>query len=116
VHFELAGGDGKKLQEFYSSLFGWKIDANNPMNYGMVEAESGSIAGGVGPAGPEGSPHLTIYIEVDDLQAALDQAEKLGGKIINPPMEVPGGPTIAHFSDPEGNFVGLTKAGSMQGG
>jgi predicted enzyme related to lactoylglutathione lyase len=30
-----------------------------------------------------------------------------------PPMEVPGGPTIAQFQDPDGNIVGLTKAGSM---
>ena len=41
VHFEIHGKDAKKLQEFYASLFGWKIDANNPMNYGMVEAGVG---------------------------------------------------------------------------
>ncbi len=29
VHFEIIGKDGKKLQEFYSALFGWNIDANN---------------------------------------------------------------------------------------
>jgi len=113
VHFEMAGGDGKKLQEFYSSAFGWKISVDNPMNYGMVDPSDAGVAGGVSPAGPEGSPHITVYIEVDDLQAALDKIEKLGGKTVNPPMEVPGGPALAHFSDPEGNFIGLVKAGSM---
>ena len=111
THFEMAGGDGKKLQEFYSSAFDWTIDANNPMNYGIVQ--DAGIGGGVSPAGPEGSPHITVYIEVDDLQGALDKIEKLGGKTVNPPMEVPGGPALAHFSDPEGNFIGLVKAGSM---
>ncbi len=115
VHFEAAGGDGKKLQEFYGKAFGWNIDANNPMNYGMVQPDDAGIGGGISPAGPEGSAHLTFYIEVDDLQAALDQIEKLGGKTVNPPMDVPGGPALAHFSDPEGNFVGLVKANSMGG-
>ena len=108
VHFEVAGKDAAKLREFYSELFGWKIDANNPMNYGLVEASEGGLAGGIGPS-PDGTPHVTFYVQVDDLQAALDKAEQLGGKTVNPPMEVPGGPSLAHFTDPEGNFVGLAK-------
>src|SRR2546430_49225 len=102
--FEVVGKDGKKLQDFYGGLFGWKIDANNPMNYGMVEPSEGGLAGGISPS-PDGSPHVTFYVQVDDLQAALDKAEELGGKTVNPPMEVPGGPSLAHFTDPEGNFV-----------
>ena len=108
VHFEVVGKDAKKLQEFYTKAFGWKIDASNPMNYGMVEAVQGSIAGGVGPS-PGDETHVTFYVQVDDLQAALDKIEKLGGKTVNPPMDVPGGPKLAHFADPEGNFIGLTQ-------
>jgi predicted enzyme related to lactoylglutathione lyase len=108
VHFEVAGKNAKKLQEFYSEMFGWTIDANNPMEYGMVSVEDGGIAGGVGPS-PSGAPHVTIYVQVSDLQAALDKAEELGGKTATPPMDVPGGPSLAHFTDPEGNFVGLVK-------
>jgi uncharacterized protein len=108
VHFEVTGKDGKKLQKFYADLFGWKVDANNPMNYGMVAAEDGGIGGGVG-ASPDGSTNVTFYVQVDDLQKALDKAVELGGKIVNPPMDVPGGPTLAHFTDPEGNLIGLAK-------
>ena len=39
VHFEVVGKDGAKLQEYYSELFGWEVDADNPMNYGMVSRE-----------------------------------------------------------------------------
>jgi predicted enzyme related to lactoylglutathione lyase len=28
---------------------------------------------------------------------------------VTPPMDVPGGPTIAFFSDPAGNVIGLMK-------
>ena len=108
VHFEVAGKDAKKLQQFYAGLFGWKIDANNPMDYGVVAAEDSGIAGGVGPS-PDGSRHVTFYVQVPDLQAALDKAETLGGKTVTPPMDVPGGPALAHFIDPEGNFIGLVK-------
>jgi uncharacterized protein len=108
VHFEVLGSDGPALQKFYGKLFDWKIDSNNPMNYGMVEATEGGIAGGVGPT-PDGSTLVTFYVQVDDLQGVLDRAEQLGAKTVMPPMDVPGGPSIAQFIDPEGNRIGLVK-------
>ena len=112
-HFEIHGKNGKKSQEFYASLFGWKVDANNPMNYGMVAGMDGGIGGGVTEVQPGGAPMVTVYVEVADLDAALKKAESLGGKMVAPPMDVPGGPTIAMMSDPDGNVVGLLKEGSM---
>ncbi len=111
VHFEILGRDGKKTQQFYSSLFGWAIDASNPMEYGLVAAQDGSGIGG-GVAGTD-KPTVSIYVAVDDLSAALAKAESLGGKIVSPPMDVPGGPTIAQFADPDGNVIGLMRAGTM---
>ena len=116
-HFEIIGRDGAKLQKFYGDLFGWKIDANNPMNYGMVEAAEGGIAGGIAagdPQSPEAAgPRVTFYVQVADPAATLKKAESMGGKTVMQPMDVPGGPTIAQFADPDGNVIGLTKAGSM---
>src|SRR5438445_1960009 len=108
VHFEIMGKDGAGLRKFYGDVFGWTIDADNPMNYGMVAAGEGGIGGGVGQT-PDGSTIVTVYVQVDDLQAALDKAEKLGGKTVMPPMDIPGGPSIAQFTDPGGNVVGLVK-------
>jgi predicted enzyme related to lactoylglutathione lyase len=113
THFEIIGKDGKKLQDFYAKLFGWHIDANNPMNYGLVDTNAGKgIAGGIGPGDPNypgGTTRVTVYAEVDDLAATLKKAESLGAKTIMPPSDVPGGPSIAMFTDPEGNIFGLTK-------
>jgi predicted enzyme related to lactoylglutathione lyase len=109
--FEVAGKDHKGLQKFYGDLFDWKVDASNPMEYGMVESGDAGLGGGIGGLPPEAtSGHVTVYVIVDDLQAALDKAVSLGGQIANPPMDVPDGPSIAHFLDPSGNFVGLMKA------
>src|SRR5262249_51391878 len=109
VHFEVMGKDGKKLQAFYGKLFGWRIDSNNPMSYGMVDAEQAGIGGGIASAMGGGAGHLTFYVEVDDLDAALKKVESLGGKATMQPAQVPGGPEIALFTDPEGHLVGLVK-------
>ena len=114
THFEIAGNDGKKLQAYYANLFGWKVDANNPMDYGMVEAQDGhGIGGGITGTMGQRPPGVTVYVEVDNPQAYLDKAVSMGGKVVMPVSEVPGGVVIAQFSDPEGNLVGLAKAGSM---
>jgi predicted enzyme related to lactoylglutathione lyase len=106
IHFEVVGKDAEKLQSFYSEEFGWNVDANNPMNYGMVNL-SDEVGGGIGPA-PEGqSGHAIFYVAVDDVEAALKKAESLGGSRAWGPMEVPEGPTIGALADPEGNVVGL---------
>lgn len=109
IHFEIVSAEkGKELQRFYSELFGWTIDSNNPMEYGMVDTGSNTgIPGGIGPA--MGASRVSVYVEVDDLQAYLDKAEALGGKTLMGPDIVPGGPMIAMFADPDGNITGLTK-------
>ncbi len=71
VHFEVIGKDGKKLQNFYSGVFGWNIDANNPMNYGIVNAEEGRGIGGGISAGDGQRNQVTFYVEVDDPDAYL---------------------------------------------
>lgn len=108
IHFEIMGGEGTQLETFYRELFGWKINSNNPMKYGIVETEGGpgGINGGVGFTN-DGSKRVSIYAQVKDLQATLDRAEHLGAKTILPPTEVPGGPRLAMFADPAGNITGL---------
>jgi predicted enzyme related to lactoylglutathione lyase len=110
VHWEINAKDGSKLRSFYASLFDWKIDADNPMNYGMVDTGgTGGIAGGIGQTEGGGPTYVTFYVQVSDLQAYLDKAENLGGKTILPPTEIPGVVTIAMFEDIEGNKIGLLK-------
>lgn len=107
IHWEIVGEDAAALQGFYSALFDWKISADNPMNYGLVETGGeGGINGGIYTTERE-VPRLTIYVQVDDLQAYLDKAEELGGKTVIPPTPIPGVGAFAMFSDPEGTVLGL---------
>jgi predicted enzyme related to lactoylglutathione lyase len=116
VHFEVMGKDGAALQSFYGDLFGWKIRADNPMNYGLVQREENvnadgvGIGGGVGQA-PEGyEGHVTFYIEVPDVEAALAKAESLGGTRMMGPEKVMDQVELGLFTDPEGHTVGVVKA------
>jgi uncharacterized protein len=118
VHFEIIGTDGGKLRSYYSELFGWEIDADNPMNYGVVQrdgntnADGAGIGGGVG-VGPEGyEGHVTFYIEVPDVEAALAKAESLGGSRVMGPDKVMETIEIGMFNDPEGHTIGVVKTAS----
>ncbi len=115
-YFELGGRNAAKLSEFYSDLFGWKIEQHAPAaafaEYYRVEAAKEGIAGGIIQTSGEMPPnYLMVYITVDDLQACLDKAESLGGEIVVTPFEMPGGMgQIAVFRDPDGNTIGLHKS------
>jgi predicted enzyme related to lactoylglutathione lyase len=113
VHFEVIGKDGAALQRFFGSLFGWQIDADNPMSYGVVKREGNlnpdgiGIGGGVG-AGPDGyAGHVTFYVEVPDVEAALAEAERLGGKRLMGPERMDEQLVIGQLADPEGHLIGL---------
>jgi uncharacterized protein len=116
VHFEIIGQDAERLRSYYSELFGWEINAENPMDYGIVAREGNvnadgvGIGGGIG-TGPEGySGHVTFYIEVPDVEAALAKAESLGGTRMMGPDQPMEGLEIGLFTDPEGHTVGLVKS------
>jgi len=117
VHFEVIGKDGDKLRDYYSQLFGWEFsDVVGPTNYapldreGNTNADGVGIGGGVG-TGPEGyDGHVTFYVEVDDVGAALAKAESLGGQRMMGPEKVDAiAIEIGLFTDPEGHVIGLVK-------
>jgi hypothetical protein len=76
--FEIIAKDAAKSQAFYAELFGWKIDASNPMKYGVIDTgTSDGIKGGIGQAMPQMPVKgLTFYVQVDDVDSYLKKAEK----------------------------------------
>ena len=92
VHFEIAGPDGPALRQFYTDLFGWNIDLQGEEtgSYGIVAANEGGIGGGIMPTTEEmpARSYVTFYVQVEDLQAALEKAAGIGGRTAIPPMEI----------------------------
>jgi len=118
VHFEVIGTDGERLRSYYSELFGWKIDAGNPMNYGLVAKEDNPAPGGGfgiggGIAGYEEAPNrVTFYVAVPDVEEALARAESLGGSRVMGPDKVGDGIELGQFADPDGNVIGVVRDSS----
>jgi predicted enzyme related to lactoylglutathione lyase len=118
VHFEIIGKDPAKLRDYFGELFGWEFDlpspvseaVSDPASYGfinrMTTSDGTGIPGGVG-GGAEYESHAVFYVAVPDVEAALAKAESLGGKRLMGPERAPSGLVVGHFTDPEGNLVGV---------
>jgi predicted enzyme related to lactoylglutathione lyase len=108
--FEITGRDPARLQSFYSQLFGWKINTDRETQYGIVSAADAGVDGGIGPD-PEGGPgSVTVYVGVDDINAAMAKVGQLGGKTVMEPTELADlGVIIALFEDPAGHVIGMTQ-------
>lgn len=107
VYFEIGCGDIARTQEFFSSMFGWNIRDAGP----AATIDTGSregIQGHITALGHEPLHYTMFYVEVDDVQALLDKATSLGGKMLVPPVKIPTG-TFAWFADPDGNTIGLVQ-------
>lgn len=115
VHFEIIGTDPASLWDYYGELFGWEFQTGDAAteavsqrgNYGFVEGSTnGGINGGVG--GGEGhEARVLFYVSVPDVEEALEAAERLGGKRVMGPEGEPGTIVVGHFTDPEGNLIGV---------
>lgn len=105
VHVEVTGKDGAELQKFYTDVFGWTLDTNNPGGYGMER--QGDLTAGIGAASDGGPGQVTFYVNTSDPEGTLRKAEAAGGRVIMPLTEVAPQTRIALFADPEGHIVGL---------
>lgn len=118
VHFEVIGKDPARLRHFYGDLFDWSFDTPSPVapevsspeSYGFVDLitsdDGAGIRGGIG-GGEEYDSHALFYVGVPDVEAAIRQAELLGGTRVMGPVTSPNGLVVAHFTDPEGNLIGV---------
>jgi predicted enzyme related to lactoylglutathione lyase len=66
-----------------------------------VSDDGRGIGGGVGSGPPDYDGHVTFYVEVPDVEAALAKAESLGGTPLGGPRTVLDGVEIGTFYDPE---------------
>jgi predicted enzyme related to lactoylglutathione lyase len=108
--FEVLGQDGDKLRRFYGDVFGWTFDVDNPLNYGMVNTgDTRGIPGGVGSTFPGTRSWTTFYVETPDVAKSLDDAARLGGKVLMKKTAM-ADTTLGFFEDPEGHVIGLVEA------
>lgn len=119
-HFEMPAKDRKRMAQFYTEVFGWKTTLLGPeMNDYVLAATAeteddgclknpGAINGGFYPAKPDWpAQYPSVVIAVSDIQQAMKDIEKNGGKILGTPMEIPHVGSYVSFEDTEGNRVSI---------
>jgi predicted enzyme related to lactoylglutathione lyase len=107
VHWEVQARDPARQQQFFANLFGWKVQVDPQMNYGMVAgAGKDTIGGGIG--GTMDTARVTVYVQVPDINASLDKAQSLGAQTVMPRTDI-GMIVMAQFKDLEGNVIGLVE-------
>jgi uncharacterized protein len=117
VHFEIPFDDGDRARKFYAEAFGWNVVEMPELDYTVVSTgptseqgmptELGFVNGGMlsRETGPSRGPVITV--DVENVDAALETVERLGGKTEVPRTPVGSMGFAAYFTDPEGNLMGL---------
>ena len=111
--YELMTTDMAAAMKFYEQVFGWQpsesMDLGHMGKYQMFNRPHGMI-GGIMNKPPEMAnvpPYWLIYFRVPDVDSASERIKANGGKIVNGPMEVPGGDRVVIATDPQGAAFGL---------
>ena len=106
---ELMTTDLEGAKAFYTSLFGWETEdaPSEGMTYTVVKVD-GEPVGGIMSKPPECQampPCWSAYVTVEDVDATAGQVEGLGGKIVRPPMDIPGVGRFCVLQDPQGGTI-----------
>ena len=110
---ELVTSDQKASGKFYSELLGWsrrEVNAGAFGTYTIFQHAGKDVAGMMNPTIDYTRfrpPCWYAYIAVADVDACASRVTQLGGKIIEPPGDVPGVGRVCMIADPTGATLRL---------
>ncbi len=105
---DLGTSDPQGAQQFYSQLFGWRMDVTDDPQYGgyaIGVIDAGQTAG-IGGLQDPGQPTVwSLYIGTQDIDALSERISQEGGSVIAPPFAVGDQGRMAIFADPGGAVI-----------
>jgi len=107
---ELLAADGEQALAFYSELFGWQKaddDIDESATYQLFSAGGETIGGMVTKPETIPAPFWLFYFNAGDVDAAAQRVKAGGGRIVEGPIEVPGGSCMVWCEDPQGGVFAL---------
>jgi uncharacterized protein len=108
VQWQIVTPEADSTAKFYGALFGWKVTTSNALGYREVNSSNGKgIDGGVWPAPAGVKPFVQLFVEVEDVDATIAAAAKLGATVIVPKSALPDGDVMAVLADPSGITFGV---------
>lgn len=108
IHFEIPADDPKRAVEFYSKVFGWKIEKWGEVDYWLAMTGKEGEPGINGAISPRAQLKVTTNtIGVPSIEEFAEKITKAGGKVVSPKMPIPGVGYFASCIDTEGNAFGI---------
>jgi predicted enzyme related to lactoylglutathione lyase len=120
IHFEMPAEDRNRMAEFYTQVFGWRMQMLGPEmgNYVLAKTtdtddtgrpkKPGVINGGFFPkTNDRPDQYPSVVIAVDDIREHMTKVKQAGGEPLGEPMEIPGVGLYLSFRDTEGNRVAM---------
>lgn len=108
---EFLTNDVSAAKAFYSELFGWQLrdEQMGDATYTIINIGDKQIGGIMAypPDMQDTPPAWGAYVTVDDVDKQVIKAEKLGGKIVTPPRDIPNVGRYAVINDPQGAMLNL---------
>jgi predicted enzyme related to lactoylglutathione lyase len=108
ARWQLLSPDPDATAEFWTRAFGWSVSRANALGY--REVDTGGMPGGIWPAPPGAPAMVQLFIEVEDVGAAVATAEARGATVLVPRSVLPDGDVMAVLRDPQGLPFGLFTA------
>ena len=111
VHAEIRSSDPDATRAFFGGLFGWTYPNEGALP-GYTFVETGvpdALYTAISPLQGD-SDIVTFFVGVDDMDEAIATTKRLGGRVVQEPVNVPG-VTFALIADPQGHVVGLAQQG-----
>ena len=106
-HIEFPADDVERAKKFYAAVAGWDYNEMDGIPGYWLFRTAPEAGGAVGVRGESVGDTVRVYIDVDDLEGAVEAATVNGGTVITPPSDIPGQCRYAAVRDTEGNEVGL---------
>lgn len=106
VHAEIRSSDPDATRGFFAKLFGWGYSDGAFPGYSFVgTGAEGGPPTAIGPL-QGGEDSVLFFVGVQDVAGTLNQAQELGGRIVQPAQEVPG-VTFGVLADQQGHLIGV---------
>jgi predicted enzyme related to lactoylglutathione lyase len=118
IWLDLSSSDAAASRDFYSKLFGWKVEVNPDPQYGgyALAKIGGKDVAGIGPKmSPEAPAAWLVYIASADAADTTRKAKAAGGNVLGEPMAVGLQGTMAIIQDPSGAVIGVWQPNQMAG-
>jgi predicted enzyme related to lactoylglutathione lyase len=102
VWHDLMTSDVDAAKRFYAELLGWKFEGGKNGPYQHITAGDRMIGGMMKLDKPGMPPHWLGYVDVPDVDRAVEAVKGGGGKIYAPKMSIPDTGEFAVAADPQG--------------